>query len=1595
MRPTIGAEQQTSVVDTGSPFDAAPRQANSPSRLHTRRDDNDNDNEEADDGAESELTNPETVDDVAHVREQRVEQRSFHKKLSELWGREPAYRLTAEDKANWFQQLYYGWIGDFIYKAAAGAITEADLPPPTRSTRTYHTGKKLSQQAHADIEESRRWNGYIGCEVVYKKEPETSGMLRWVGYLQQSDYPRSLVAGVEWRVAPRYRRQAEAGSPVAMHDGVVHGERLFTPHHQNARCSCEPVDNVYLSSTRSPIRPGPPPSPDLLLTLFKAHSYHMWAQILPKLLSDLAAVFLPVLLEFFVKYLDASDATWHWGVGLVLTILATSLVQSCASHKYDHISIRSAALFETSSMALLFEKCLTISQKSLQRPDMSVGRIMNMVGNDVDNIGSLNWYVMYFWSAPLQLSLCIVLLVRLVGWCALPGVAVLFVTFPLQGVISKYSQELEERKATVIDVRIKRTNELLSGIRIVKFMGWEPRFLALIERTRERELRCLRDQQMASVAFMFVDGATPTIVIAVVFILYHVSGHALKPEVVFPTIALLNTMRVSFFMIPIIVSALLQCLVSTKRLTAFLECPDAHSDVQDISKLYKTGAAAAFTDATINTYLPAMLPRCKTRLTSTVQRMMLWFRKRKVPEAEWYEVDGAEADAASPNAATKAAAAAAQDDGAVEGGDACHFQLVSRDLLHDVNLIFPDSQLTMVIGATGCGKSTLLGALMGEYEVRKGEAWAAKSIAYVPQQPWIMNATVRDNILFFDEERAVDLKDVIRCCQLEADLKTLPSGLETEIGEKGINLSGGQKARVSLARAVYASREVYLLDDPLSALDAHVGERVVSEVLLGRLAGRTRVLATHQLHLLSLADHIVVLQRGRVAFTGSYAAFKQADLEETLRGELKTKDKADGLSHAVVSESESELEEEEEEQMNAGARKTNNSSSMSSHTSRTGLHITNVPPSVRRLDSTRASSYRGDDSDDDAAAARTLQAVESGKLMTNEEKAVGSVPWATYVAYLKACGGLAAWGVLFTAFFLTEFVNAANGLWLSVWSTPTFGWEATTYLYVYLGVVALGVFSAPIRGFLCYHIMRIGSRNLHRDLLESIGVATMSFFDTTPLGRVLNRFTKDIGILDDTLNDSWLYLLQYFSSLCSTVAIMAAAQPLVLVVLLPCVYIYYKLMQVYNASNRETRRIKSIAHSPVFTLLEESLQGQRTIATYGKMHVTLQEALKRLDVVYSALYMQNIANRWLGTRLEFVSCVIISTVAFFGVAGKMLRATQQSIGLISLSLTMAMTLTETLNWLVRQVATVEANMNSVERILHYINEVEHEDVPEMRRLVDEFADGGDSSADGGADGDNVTFCGTVGSPRAVEPHMVHAGSLVFEKVQMRYREGLPLVLRDVSFRIAPREKVGIVGRTGSGKSTLLLTFMRMVEVCGGTISVNGRGIATYGLRELRRQFSMIPQDPVLFDGTVRLNVDPFLEASSEEVWHALELVGLRERVASETEGIDGRVLEGGSNFSVGQRQLMCMARALLKKGSGFILMDEATANIDPVLDRQIQTTVMSAFADYTVITIAHRLHTVAQYDKIIVMDHGVVAEMGSPRELVSDRQSMFRGMVEA
>ncbi|CAM36530.1 putative ABC transporter [Leishmania braziliensis MHOM/BR/75/M2904] len=1527
------------------------------------------------------------------LHDYRTEHLKLQERLAEMWGPEAPYTPVPEETSSWFQRYYYGWVYETVLLASKEQLVREVLPPPTQDARAHECGLRLSRAVQAAMYDRNAWNCMVGAEVASTLDPASRGILRWVGLPQQGGYTR-MMAGVEWSVPPTARTAERSNDSGAspFFNGIAHGEHLFTPGHSDMSTLEEVACVALLSVDGTSLNPTLVPMPCrlslsrvLLATLPKDY----WWQIFLKLLADVCTLLLPFLLRTFVHFLSERNKSWAYGCGLVAAFFLTQLVQSTCLHRFYYLSIKCGLQQRSALNGLIFEKVFTISSKSLSQPEMNPGRIINMMSTDTEMVNQFMQYCIYLWSSPMVFLISVVFLSYLVGWCSLMAVAALLMTLPINGLILKWEMAGREKLAKATDARVKAANEFFSGIRIAKFMAWEPCFVANIEAKRSMEIAYLKQVQIARICASFVSMATPKLMIALVFTVYYLLGHEMKPAVVFPAIALLGILRMPFNMLPLVFTLIVQYLVALTRISRFLECDNAVcSTVQDMEEYIREQRghstacqlAAVLENADVTAFVPVKLPlapKVKMSLFSRALRMLCCeqcrpTKKRPSPSAVVEDMsysspsstlrhiieDGTSAMGGAKSASTRSAKTPPM-------GTNDFFELEPKVLLRDVSVSIPHGKLTVVLGATGSGKSTLLQTLLSQFEISKGRVWAERSIAYVPQQAWIMNATVRGNILFFDEEDTARLADAVRVSQLEADVALLGGGLETEIGEKGVNLSGGQKARVSLARAVYANRDVYLLDDPLSALDAHVGERVMEECFLGALAGKTRVLATHQVHVVARADCVVALAGGRVEFSGSSEDFMQTPMFAAMTAEHKLSQCNKGLQDG---EDGSEAEEMAVELLKGVGSVTVGKPPM---TNGFGYPVTSE---------TNASRVEG-----------AALAPSAAKLMTLEEKATGTVPWSMYGEYVGFCGGRMWMVAILIIYVVTEFFAVSAVLWLSLWTARRFSISSTSYLLVYIGCVLLETLTVPLRLYFSYEAMRRGCVSMHCIFLRVVSRGTMEFFDTTPLGRILNRCSRDVDVADNSLPMSMLQMMNFLCGILSAILVTLFTQPLVLLALVPCGYLYYRIMGFYNSANREIRRTSSVVKSPLFSLLEDVLTGSATITAYHRASTVMLEALHRLDLMFSCSFLENLANRWLGVRVEFLGNIVVTLIVLIGISRTVLVETQDEwVAFVSLSLTMATQTTAMLNWLVRHVATVEADMNSVERMLYYIHEVPQEDMPELDVEVDTLKKRTGMAAD-------VT--GTVviepASPTSTAPHPVQAGSLVFEDVRMRYREGLPLVLRGVSFQIAPREKVGVVGRTGSGKSTLLLTFMRMVEVCGGAIRVNGRDIGAYGLRELRRQFSMIPQDPMLFDGSVRLNVDPFLEASPAEVWAALELVGLRERVASESEGIDSRVLEGGSNYSVGQRQLMCMARALLKRGSGFILMDEATANIDPALDRQIQATVMSAFSAYTVITIAHRLHTVAQYDKIIVMDHGVVAEMGSPRELAERPDSIFSGMVEA
>ena len=777
-----------------------------------------------------------------------------------------------------------------------------------------------------------------------------------------------------------------------------------------------------------------------------------------------------------------------------------------------------------------------------------------------------------------------------------------------------------------------------------------------------------------------------------------------------------------------------------------------------------------------------------------------------------------------------------------------------------------------------------------------------------------MHGTVKDNILFFADERPEDLNEAVDCCELCDDLKTLSHGMNTEIGERGVNLSGGQKARISLARAVYSKRKFFLLDDPLSAVDAHVAERIMTRCILGSLRGTTRVLVTHQLQFLCHADYIVSVRvGGTINFVGTYAEYLTWSRTRPTSPQPQV------------------LQTHPEEGPSTG---TAASSAFDASDERKGEQ----PP-------------------------RELQ--------TLEEKATGGIPWRTYRFYLHSAGGWTSVTWVLLVFVLSEMCIVASNVWLSLWSERSFDLSQDTYLVVFTVIVLLGSVGAAVRPQVIYRFSRRASFSIHHALLSSVVSAPISFFDATPTGRIINRFSQDLDRIDNNLSVSYLSALQCAFSLISSLAVLVVSQPFIIVVLLPAVFGYYKATLFFSAANREIERVNSINKSPLFILLSEILSGMKTIAAYGRQRNYLESAANKLEAMFSSSFLSVMANRWLAIRLEAVALGLVTAAATVAVVMK-LSGLHVNTAIASLGMTTSAAISYSMNFLVRYLASVESDMNAIERALHYIDAIPHEKVDI---------------------GTSPPATATLESKFAVQSDMQ---SICVRGLCLRYREGLPLVLRSLSFNIGVKEHVGVVGRTGSGKSTLFLALLRMVEPCGGDVLVNGVDTQTITLPSLRSMFSIIPQDPVLFDGTVRSNLDPFHEHDNAALWAVITRVGLEARIRQDKKhGLDGSVIEGGKNFSVGQRQLLCMARALLKRTAQYILMDEATANIDTETDSTLQQTIRNEFQDRVVITIAHRLRTVLDYHKIIVMDEGRVVEMGSPRQLAEEKGSVFRAMIAA
>ncbi|KAH9747881.1 ABC transporter C family member 2 [Citrus sinensis] len=1053
-------------------------------------------------------------------------------------------------------------------------------------------------------------------------------------------------------------------------------------------------------------------------------------------------------------------------------------------------------------VAAVFRKSLRITHEA--RKNFASGKITNLMTTDAEQLQQVCQALHTLWSAPFRIIISLVLLYNELGVASLLGALLLVFMFPVQ----KLTKEGLQRT----DKRIGLMNEILAAMDAVKCYAWENSFQSKVQNVRNDELSWFRKAQFLAACNSFILNSIPVLVTVVSFGMFTLLGGDLTPARAFTSLSLFAVLRFPLFMLPNMITQVVNANVSLKRMEEFLLAEEK----------------ILLPNPPLTSGLPAISIR---------NGYFSWDSKAE------------------------------------------------RPTLLNINLDIPVGSLVAIVGGTGEGKTSLISAMLGELPpVSDASAVIRGTVAYVPQVSWIFNATVRDNILFGSAFEPARYEKAIDVTSLQHDLDLLPGGDVTEIGERGVNISGGQKQRVSMARAVYSNSDVFIFDDPLSALDAHVGRQVFDRCIRGELSGKTRVLVTNQLHFLSQVDRIILVHEGMVKEEGTFE-----DLSNN--GELFQK----------LMENAGKMEEYVEEKED-------------------GETVDNK---------TSKPAANGVDNDLPKEASDTRKTKEGKSvLIKQEERETGVVSFKVLSRYKDALGGLWVVLILLLCYFLTETLRVSSSTWLSYWtdqsSLKTHGplFYNTIYSLLSFGQVLVTLANS----YWLIISSLYAAKRLHDAMLHSILRAPMVFFHTNPLGRIIN----------------------------STMSLWA---------IMPLLLLFYAAYLYYQSTAREVKRLDSITRSPVYAQFGEALNGLSTIRAYKAYDRMADINGKSMDknIRYTLVNMG--ANRWLAIRLEIVGGLMIWLTATFAVVQNGSAENQEAFAsTMGLLLSYALNITSLLTAVLRLASLAENSLNAVERVGNYI------ELPSEAPLV-------------------------IESNRP-PPGWPSSGSIKFEDVVLRYRPELPPVLHGLSFTIPPSDKVGIVGRTGAGKSSMLNTLFRIVELERGRILIDGFDIAKFGLMDLRKILGIIPQSPVLFSGTVRFNLDPFSEHSDADLWEALERAHLKDAIRRNSLGLDAQVSEAGENFSVGQRQLLSLSRALLRR-SKILVLDEATAAVDVRTDALIQKTIREEFKSCTMLIIAHRLNTIIDCDRILLLDSGRVLEYDTPEELLSNEGSSFSKMVQS
>nr|XP_020860955.1 ATP-binding cassette sub-family C member 8 isoform X5 [Phascolarctos cinereus] len=1131
-------------------------------------------------------------------------------------------------------------------------------------------------------------------------------------------------------------------------------------------------------------------------------------------------VFQPKTKFLGVYFVSSEEFLANAYVLAVLLFLALLLQRTFLQASY-YVAIETGINLRGAIQTKIYNKIMHLSTSNLSMGEMTAGQICNLVAIDTNQLMWFFFLCPNLWAMPAQIIVGVILLYYLLGVSALIGAAVIIVLAPIQYFVATKLSQAQRSTLEYSNERLKKTNEMLRGIKLLKLYAWENIFRAQVEMTRRKEMTSLKAFAIYTSISIFMNTAIPIAAVLITFV-SHVSffkGANFSPSVAFASLSLFHILVTPLFLLSSVVRSTVKALVSVQKLSEFLSSEEIGKDQYSQHELPYKGQSSK------SQAVPLKVVNRKRPSRDDCRNFMGHLQKLG-PDEE-------------------------PDDSCVRitGG---FFTWTSDGVptLSNITIRIPQGQLTMIVGQVGCGKSSLLLATLGEMQKISGEiSWNSLPdsetgedssperetntgpdirkrgpVAYASQKPWLLNATVEENITFESPFNKQRYKAVIDACSLQPDIDILPHGDQTQIGERGINLSGGQRQRISVARALYQHTNVVFLDDPFSALDIHLSDHLMQAGILELLREdkRTVVLVTHKLQYLPHADWIIAMKDG------------------TIQREGTLKD---------IQMSESQLFEQWKTLMN-----------------------------------------------------RQGQELE------------------------KDCS-----------------------------------FDHRVYAMVFTALCSLGIVLCLITSVTVEWTGLKVAKRLHRSLLNQIILAPMRFFETTPLGSILNRFSSDCNTIDQHI-PSTLECLSRSTMLCvSALAVISYVTPVFLIALLPLAIVCYFIQKYFRVASRDLQQLDDSTQLPLLSHFSETMEGLTTIRAFRYEALFQQKLLKYTDSNNIASLFLTAANRWLEVRMEYIGACVVLIAAVASITKSLHK--ELPAGLVGLGITYALMVSNYLNWMVRNLADMEIQMGAVKRI-HGLLKTESENYEGLL------------------------------APSLIPKNWPVQGKIQIQNLSVRYDSSLKPVLNHVNAHISPGQKIGICGRTGSGKSSFSLAFFRMVDMFEGRIVIDGIDISKLPLQTLRSRLSIILQDPILFSGTIRFNLDPEKKCSDSTLWEALEIAQLKLVVKALPGGLDAIVTEGGENFSQGQRQLFCLARAFVRKTSIFI-MDEATASIDMATENILQKVVMTAFADRTVVTIAHRVHTILNADLVIVMKRGAILEYDKPEVLLSRPDSVFASFVRA